>query len=49
MKKLYVLSVIETVWSDTMVPHRLSLLIMTQVTTVPISSLSTMKVNVDDW
>ena len=48
MKILCVLSVIKTVWIDTGVPHGwVSLLLMTQVTAVPISS--TMELNVDDW
>ena len=48
---LCVLIIVMKKWCcDTGAPRRLvSLLIMTQVTAVPISSLSTMEVNVDDW
>jgi hypothetical protein len=39
-----------TDYEDAVCAHSsVSLLIMTQVTAVPISSLSTMEVNVDDW
>ena len=49
MKMLCVLIVMKKWCRDTGAQRRLvSLLIMTQVTEVPISSLSTMEVNVDD-